>query len=372
VSDTTFNLNPISKAEYSSKELEGIEDGRNLLQYTLILYIGVAFVSLFTLISFIKGRLELGFYLLGCLGLVALVHLYVRKSHNISLAAIFYALVMSALVLFLFITGGVNGTGPLWSYPIMALLIPLLGYLKGFIFSIALIVMIALLMMLAPDSSLLYVYEDEFRLRYLGTLSALSLLTCAIEYSRGKAFSYMIFLSNELESVSRTDPLTGLMNRRGIEDQYHKEVSRFERKGTEFSVLLIDVDDFKQINDMHGHTLGDGVLKELAQVMLRNLRHMDTVARWGGEEFLVLLPDTDDDQAQVAAEKLCRCIDTAYPLCDGLDHKTTVSIGVATYRDREMELLGLADEADKALYKAKKQGKNCVVNARDLKVKKKK
>ncbi len=177
----------------------------------------------------------------------------------------------------------------------------------------------------------------------------------------------MLFLSNELESVSRTDPLTGLMNRRGIDDIFKKEVNRFERKGTQFSVLLIDVDDFKQINDSHGHSLGDAVLKELAQVMLRNLRHMDTVSRWGGEEFLVLLPETTADQAQVVAEKLCQCVDNASPLCDGYEHRTTISIGVATYHQVQ-ELLGLADIADKALYKAKQRGKNCAVNASELHV----
>ncbi len=367
MSDTTFTLFPISKTQYTSKELEGIENGRNLLQYKLIFYIGAAFVSLFTLVSFFKGRIELGLFLSGCLLLVSLVHLYVCKTNKVSLAVFIYTLVMSLLILYLVVTGGVSGTGPLWSYPIVVLLIPMLGYLKGAIFSATLIIVITLVLMLLPQDSFLYVYDNEFKLRYLGTLSALSLLSCAIEFSRGRAFSYMLFLSNELEYVSRTDPLTGLMNRRGIEDLFKKEVNRFERKGTVFSILLIDVDDFKKINDEHGHTLGDAVLKELAQILLRNLRHMDTVSRWGGEEFLILLPDTGSDQAQLVGEKLCRFVEKTSPLCDGLDHKTTISIGVASYTS-EMEILSLADRADKALYQAKENGKNQVINAANVKM----
>jgi diguanylate cyclase (GGDEF)-like protein len=355
----------MSRVQYSSRELEGIEDGRNLLQYKFILYIGVAFIGAFTLLSFFKGRTELALFLSGCIGLVFLTHLYVIKTNNISMAAIFYALVMLVLVVYLFATGGVNGSGPLWTYPIIVLLIPLLGYLKGFIFSIVLIFMVAIVLMASSEFSFLYVYEDAYKLRYLGSLAALSLFSCAIEYSRGKAFSYMLFLSNELEFVSRTDPLTSLMNRRGIEDIFAKEVNRYARKGTEFSILMVDVDDFKQINDQFGHAMGDAILQELAGIMLKNLRNMDTVARWGGEEFLILLPETESDQAQVAAEKLRQCIEQASPLCDGLNHKTTVSIGVAMYK-LGLEILSLADIADKALYKAKKRGKNQVVNADKL------
>jgi len=169
--------------------------------------------------------------------------------------------------------------------------------------------------------------------------------------------------SNNLLTFSevRTDPLTGVNNRRGLEDTLETSFALLERYDTPFSLLILDLDHFKAINDERGHLYGDSVLKSVANLLSDNVRETDTLCRYGGEEFVIVLPHTDIDGACIFAERLRSRIQNTL--------KITVSVGVAKAQteDKQTTLLG---RADAALYGAKAAGRNLVYvhNGRDIDV----
>lgn len=170
----------------------------------------------------------------------------------------------------------------------------------------------------------------------------------------------------QLERLASVDPLTGLPNRRAIFDQLGVEYRRALRYDRDLAVLMIDIDDFKAINDGSGHPFGDRVLAEVAYTLRGNLRESDHVGRYGGEEFVVLLPETDGDRAAVAADKLRQAVETLEVAAEaGSRHRVgarvTISIGVAALPVHPGEdENALVRRADEALYGAKTGGKNQV------------
>ena len=172
-----------------------------------------------------------------------------------------------------------------------------------------------------------------------------------------------------LERLSRHDPLTDLLNRRAIDALLQQEEQRARRLPTpgklaaSFSVLMIDIDHFKRLNDSYGHAIGDRALQHLAAVMGAQLRDLDCLARWGGEEFLVLLPGSSGADALALAERLCGRI-RSLPLASEAGRLTlTVSVGVAEWHGPRDSITELLRRADAALYLAKHEGRDRVRRA---------
>jgi diguanylate cyclase (GGDEF)-like protein len=163
----------------------------------------------------------------------------------------------------------------------------------------------------------------------------------------------------ELERRAYTDYLTGLANRRHFLEKAESELTRTMRYGRELSLLMLDLDHFKQVNDTYGHKVGDLVLKKLSEVCQSALRDVDIIGRMGGEEFAVLLPETGSEQAMQAAERLRTAIACAHvPLGSGLPLRFTASLGVTTLRETDANIDMLLNQADQALYQAKNEGRN--------------
>jgi len=164
-------------------------------------------------------------------------------------------------------------------------------------------------------------------------------------------------------SMAYTDPLTGVFNRRYMKAHLERKIMEIPESAKPVSVLMCDLDHFKQINDTYGHAAGDEVLKEMASRVGDNLRDFDMVARYGGEEFVVVMPATSLSAAQAVAERLCKRIGTEGFAIPGRAEPLTVttSIGVASTNDPQMEADGLLAQADVALYQAKHEGRNRVV-----------
>lgn len=160
--------------------------------------------------------------------------------------------------------------------------------------------------------------------------------------------------ARDLQRLSATDPLTGALNRRSCERILEEELVRSERYGRPLSVLLFDIDHFKRINDEHGHAAGDAVLRDLADRVRAVVRQNDALVRWGGEEFLVVMPETVAEGARVAAERIRRVVERD-PLGPGVP--TTLSGGVATARAGD-DQDSLVHRADELLYRAKNTGRN--------------
>jgi diguanylate cyclase (GGDEF)-like protein len=166
-------------------------------------------------------------------------------------------------------------------------------------------------------------------------------------------------LNEALADAMRTDYLTGLMNRRAFAERLKVELARSSRYNRQICFLMADVDHFKTINDKYGHDVGDAVLKETAKAFKLCLRSEDIKARWGGEEFLALLPETDESGALRAAEKLRSYIEKTEITEAGNCIKVTISIGVAEKGQKSPE--EAIKDADSALYEAKTSGRNRVV-----------
>lgn len=164
-----------------------------------------------------------------------------------------------------------------------------------------------------------------------------------------------------LARAAMSDPLTGLSNRRSMHLHLQHELERFKRSQSPFAVLLCDIDHFKRINDKFGHAAGDQVLMAVAKLFQEGIRGQDVVARWGGEEFLLLLPDTDLDGGADAAEKLRRRIAAELIQIGTETIHLTISVGACAYRQGQT-LDDLIMAADWALYQAKHQGRNRVAS----------
>jgi len=162
----------------------------------------------------------------------------------------------------------------------------------------------------------------------------------------------------ELRRSSRRDALTGVMNRRALDDALDDEEHRARRLQAPFAVLMVDADHFKSINDRFGHAAGDRALQHLSTLMMAQMRDIDRLGRYGGEEFLVLLPGTGLAQAQVAAERLRERVEAVPMVWQGEPLRLTVSVGVAAWQGPDDGLAALLARADEALYAAKRAGRN--------------
>jgi len=165
----------------------------------------------------------------------------------------------------------------------------------------------------------------------------------------------------ELETLSSEDGLTGLQNRRMIFERLRHEIERVKRYNAELSLIFCDLDYFKEINDTYGHKAGDEVLKTIADILTRSVRTSDVVGRYGGDEFLIVLPQTSLKGAQELAERIRFSVqETKFEMPGGKSVGTTMSIGVAFYDGTETDVDALLNRIDTALYVSKRAGKNQV------------
>lgn len=195
-------------------------------------------------------------------------------------------------------------------------------------------------------------------------LLTVRLVTMRMELTRNRRYQDELISINRLlnlqnkqfEDLAKTDQLTGLLNRIGIRDALYEGLSDWKARRRPFSFIMIDIDHFKQINDTYGHDVGDAILKGVATRFRNNVRHTDFLARWGGEEFILVCPDTDLAQAQVVAESLRHKLESESV---HEDIKVTASFGAASLSQPSLDHLFKC--ADEALYEAKKGGRNRVV-----------
>ncbi len=170
--------------------------------------------------------------------------------------------------------------------------------------------------------------------------------------------------NEDLRDLSITDGLTEIFNHRYLHEQLAKEVERSDRYTTALTCLMLDIDDFKEVNDRYGHPFGDQVLVTIARLIREGVRQTDVVGRYGGEEFLIIMPHTEREAALLLANRILKAV-AGYPFLSGMvSVHVTLSIGLATYPflDHGVKTKnGLLSAADQALYQAKRTGKNKTV-----------
>ncbi|GAB7527997.1 sensor domain-containing diguanylate cyclase [Pseudomonas sp. 3A(2025)] len=173
----------------------------------------------------------------------------------------------------------------------------------------------------------------------------------------------LLTANTELQRLSSTDRLTGLSNRGHWEECLRHEYARHTRYGSEVAMVMVDIDHFKRVNDTWGHQTGDKVIQVVAEAMRTHIRSADIAGRYGGEEFSVLLPDTNKAGAQIFAERLRKAVEELHVDHDGQQIRCTISLGVADLSQPSKDYKSLIEAADQALYQSKKNGRNQVTVA---------
>ena len=269
--------------------------------------------------------------------------------------------ILTALVLLLFAyltsTGGQSNTGPLWFYVFPPLAFFILGHRVALSLT-GLCLLFALVVFQFPQLPFVTTeYNPDFQLRFLASLIFVTGFCSVLDLRRRDARQELLNLARLYEKAAKTDELTGLPNRRAMQNQLERELHRFSRSGHHFSVILLDIDHFKQVNDHYGHDAGDQILQDFASLLVELSRTSDLASRWGGEEFLLLLPDTSLLEALALAERLRSAVEQHEFIHDGQHIPVTISAGVCT-TNRAGSIEELLRQADNNLYSAKSQGRN--------------
>ena len=232
----------------------------------------------------------------------------------------------------------------------------LLGRRLGRLFTVAVFVCFAALIAFRFEAWREAGFGLESLFNVVLALFSLTLMVGYYEQSRYEAIVALEQKNLELEKLSITDKLTGIYNRIKLDDVLGYEFSNADRYGRTFSIIMGDVDLFKTVNDRFGHVAGDTVLVEIGRLMKNACRRIDTVGRWGGEEFLVICPETKLDGAFGLAERIRKLVESNdFPVAQ----RVTISFGVSEYATGD-DIPALLRRADKALYEAKSKGRNCV------------
>ena len=206
-----------------------------------------------------------------------------------------------------------------------------------------------------PGKRILFIAEP---MNSAGDMTALSAEVQTMKQRLKRKETELQAVLVQAHEVSHTDALTFLPNRRQIIGDLQREVIFSDRYGTPFSISMVDIDHFKNINDTYGHTVGDDVLRNLANELRQRIRHPDTIGRYGGEEFLIILPHSPLKAAMEQAERLCKHVRSLGMKAGEQEISLTISLGMAQYKIREEDWQTFLSRADKALYQAKNNGRD--------------
>lgn len=322
--------------------------------------IALIFLIYFAIESFLLNQTWYAQILLIFAILTVCCFVYLRITGNRRATNTFIVLLLGLLCLFLFYTGGVNATGPMWYFvfPLVALFIQRLW--EGILSVTTLVAITLFILFKQPAGFDPSIYTPVFLERFLAIYLAISVMAFLYAYLRTCAELSMDNVNRDFRNMANTDELTKLANRRRMREVLYQEVSRTRRNQGKFSLINLDIDHFKEINDRYGHDCGDTVLRAIPNILRKVLRTQDISARWGGEEFLILLPETGLDGARHVAERL-RTAFAEYPISyEGREFSITASFGVSEFTHTD-KLDDCIRQSDKNLYQAKTEGRNRVV-----------
>ena len=320
-------------------------------------------VVLFSLLAAIVhsslGQLLVALLSLGLCG-IGIVTLYVIiRMRNILIAQCLAGILFLPTAWYFIATGGVNGMGPLWVllYPVMFIIG--LGLRFGMTYSLLLFVGVVIFGFVSSDIDGWLHYDDVNKYQYLVILSCVTVFSLWSELSRARTQEDLVDLARRMEISALQDMLTGLGNRRDFYGRYDQELARVARKDSPMSLCMCDIDFFREFNEKNGSECGDVALKYVATTLQNALRKQDVIFRWGGEEFLILLPEMNIEGARIVAERLRRIIESQPLVYEGRIFSLTLSFGV-----QECDFVMSVDQnvlaADRKLCQAKNLGRNCV------------
>ncbi len=336
------------------------EHNRQMIMINLFGLVGQSITLVLGLIALLGQQ----FILSACLLISSTVfsggHFIVKIGGKRSIASSFILYNLMALMLYLVYAGGVDNTGPLWLYLVPPVTLFFSGFKRGLGEIMGFIFIVSLMFFVQAGGLLLAEYSHSFKLRLIMSFLTVTFLSAYYEHSRQILFQHTMEMQEKFELQAKQDSLTQLLNRRGMSAMLEHEHFRLERHDDPLAILLCDVDHFKHVNDTFGHADGDAVLIALAEIFKQAVRKQDMVARWGGEEFLFMLPDANLQNAFTIADKIRRKVESVEIPVSGGSVNITLSFGIAelTRKDSIDHTISIADQR---LYIAKKQGRNRVV-----------
>ncbi len=327
----------------------------NKLFFNFSLATSIVFM-VFGAIYLIRSRYTLGGFefSLGIIQLLNIGFLYFFHKENASYRILVASVHIMSLIIFY--TGGLGNTGFLWIefIPIFTMLI--LDHKESYIWICSYTAVLAGAVLYHLLVRPFLVYTDLQMVQSIVVYLLFLYLTDNNEKLKGVARSKLESQNCELQKMSQTDSLTGLFNRSFINRILKTEFNRYERYQDRFSLIMLDIDHFKRVNDTFGHQAGDRVLISIADSLTSNTRKTDFVSRWGGEEFLILCTQTSVNAAGILADKMRQVIAS---LSFEKDFSVTASFGVAEIQEKQ-NVYDLLSETDRLLYESKHRGRNRV------------
>lgn len=347
------------------KDTQATELNRQIFIINLFAAVGLSITLVLSLSALSRAEYWLGFSLMTASATFYASHLFLRikrLKNGYRISANCLMICLMSLMVFLVYSGGAKNTGPLWIYLVPPVALFLGGLKKGLRDLAAFTLVISVLMFFPEDKLMMAVYSFEFKTRLLYSFLTVVFLSAVYEYSRQQSYLQIQDLSDRFEEQARRDPLTGLPNRRGMREHLEYEKARNIRSKQNMTLLLCDLDHFKRINDTLGHEAGDRVLKQISDTFNRSLRKQDIVARWGGEEFLFMLPETNAHEGFILAEKIRNKVLNSDFHHNNQKISCTISMGVSEVA-QEQTIDDAINQADHFLYQAKEQGRNLTLPA---------
>lgn len=338
------------------------DEAEQICRITIVFNLfAVFFLILFSIISassgcFFHSRVLLGFVWVALVNVA--LFLVVGRMAFFILTSCFGYLVFCAYIQ---ITGGDSNTGILWHYLYPLMVYYIAGIHMGSVCAGLLILLEIFLFLFDDLFPFQTVYPAAFKIRFISTMIVMLISGAMLEFSRWSARRKLFHIAEEFQLASQTDELTKLPNRRALHARLQDQVAFSLRAEKDFVVIISDVDYFKRINDRYGHTVGDAALKHLAGIFKQLLRKHDVVARWGGEEFIFLLPETDMKEGKNVAERIrSEVVQNPFLPNGGEETYLTVSCGIGDWKSHT-DLDELMRVTDDRLYRAKGAGRNRVV-----------
>lgn len=329
----------------------------------------ILFACMLTMVIFTPYHVYFGHYLIATADIIALLAAlfalaYMRKSEKGVTAYWIISLVFVAICIITIFLGRIEISYFLWTFVPPAVVFSILGKRAGMTVSL-LFFAVTVLLMAAPESLMgTPPYPPTVIGRFITVYMLLTFMLYYYESSQQILLKHIRKEKENFELASKQDLLTGLSNRRDLIEKIKEEQHRQMRLKNTFTLLLGDIDNFKAVNDAHGHDAGDYVLKSVAQILREQVRSIDCPARWGGEEFLIMLIETDLEGGKAVAERIRDQLQkTAFTFNGVTIPPVTITFGLSQFQGANDTLDSCIKRADKALYGGKSQGKNTVVSS---------
>lgn len=346
----------------SSSELDPEERRRRISAVFALLVVMIS-VSFFSIYHYCNRNYSVAGYDLLTFFISLFLLLYIRKQGKASIA--YWIMCFGGILVF----GGTTIFGRtdvsifLWAFLLPALSFSIMGDKKGLIIALAFFCT-AILLMIVPEHILNSApYSRYVVIRFSIIYLILTFIIYYYESSQQMLIRYIQEERDKFENVSKHDLLTGLSNRRDIIGKMEIERERHSRMGKPFAVIMGDIDNFKNLNDTYGHDAGDYVLQTIGSILVNQVRNIDCPSRWGGEEFLIILVDTDLEGGQRVAERIRKKVENAKFQYKDREFTVTMTFGLSIYQGADENIDECIRRSDNALYEGKNQGKNRVVAA---------